>query len=96
MDGVTTLAPGTPAWVTVSYYNSEVHFLFGIPTGDPGTQGPPGEVTTAQLNTAISGTSNNTNAVATMDTPFTNDPPTLADMELMRAKYNELVLAARR
>ena len=57
-------------------------------------------MTNAQLSTAISmavsGTSNNTNAVATMDTPFTNDPPTLADMELMRAKYNELVLAARR
>ena len=31
-----------------------------------------------------------------MGTPFTNDPPTLADMELMRAKYNELLLAARR
>jgi hypothetical protein len=31
-----------------------------------------------------------------MDTPFTNDPPTLADMELMRANYNALVLALRR
>ena len=53
-------------------------------------------MTTAALTSAIAGTSNNTNAVTTMDTPFTNDPPTLADMELMRAKYNELVLAARR
>ena len=40
--------------------------------------------------------SNTTNAVATMDTPITNDPPTVADMELMRTKYNELMLAARR
>ena len=46
--------------------------------------------------TAINGTSSNTNAVATMDTPFANDPPTSADMETMRAAYNALVLAARR
>ena len=99
VDGVTTLAPGTPATVSVSFDGTNVHFVFGIPTGDTGGQGVPGvpgEVTTAALATAISGTSGNTNAVATLDTPFTNDPPTLADMELMRAKFNELVLAARR
>jgi hypothetical protein len=45
---------------------------------------------------AIASTSNNTNSVPTMDTPFTNDPPTLADMELMRANYNALVTALRR
>ena len=44
----------------------------------------------------IQGTSNNTNSVGTMDTPFANDPPTLADMEAMRAKMNELILALRR
>ena len=43
-----------------------------------------------------SASSNNTNAVATLDTPFANDPPTLADMELMRAKMNETLLAMRR
>ncbi len=64
--------------------------------GAQGIQGPPGEVTTAQLNGAISTTSSNSNGVATMDTAFTNDPASLADMELMRAKYNELVLALRR
>ena len=53
-------------------------------------------MTNSQLSSAISGTSNNSNAVTTMDTPFTNDPPSLADMELIRAKYNELVLALRR
>ena len=53
-------------------------------------------MTNAQLSSAISGTSNNSNAVATMDTPFANDPPTLADMEAMRAAYNALVLALRR
>jgi hypothetical protein len=36
------------------------------------------------------------NAVPTLDTPFTNDPASLADMETMRAAYNSLVLALRR
>jgi hypothetical protein len=48
-------------------------------------------VTTAQLNAAISGTSNNTNAVATLDSPFA-DP----DAESLRQKLNEFLLAARR
>ena len=65
------------------------------PQGDPGPQGPPGEVTAAQLSTAIEGTSNNTNAVATLETVF-SDPPTLADLEALRATLNELLLAARR
>ena len=100
IDSVTTLPPGSAATVSVTFDGTNVHFTFGIPQGAEGAQGLPGEVTNAQLATAISmavaGTSNNTNAVPTLDTPFTNDPPTLADMELMRAKYNELVLAARR
>jgi hypothetical protein len=62
--------------------------------------GPTGEVTNAALAsamaTALAGTANNTNWVPTMDTPFTNDPPTLADLELMRVNYNQLVLALRR
>ena len=48
------------------------------------------------LAAAIATTSANSNGVATVDTPFTNDPPTLADMEAMRAKFNELVAALRR
>jgi len=48
-------------------------------------------VTNAQLATEISGTSNNTNAVLTLDTPFA-DP----DTETLRQKLNELLLAARR
>jgi len=61
-----------------------------------GAQGAPGEVTNAALDSAIAGTSNNTNGVATLDTPFTNDPLSLADGELLRNKINELILAARR
>jgi hypothetical protein len=59
-------------------------------------QGSLGKVSNAILATAIAGTSANANAVATLATPFTNDPPTLADMEVMRAAYNALVLALRR
>jgi len=52
-------------------------------------------VTTAQLSTAISGTSNNTNAVATLDTA-PSDPPTFADYEALRAKLSEVILNGRR
>jgi len=45
---------------------------------------------------AIAASSNNTNAVATLDTPFANDPPTLADLEVVRAKINEMLLTQRR
>ena len=66
------------------------------PQGADGPQGLPGEVTNAALASAIAGTSANTNGVSTLDTPFTNDPPTLADIEVLRAKFNEMILALRR
>lgn len=44
---------------------------------------------TAAIDAAVAGTSSNTNAVATLDTPFA-DP----DMEAMRQTMNELILAA--
>ena len=59
--------------------------------GRGGSQGPPGEITQAQLNSAISGTSNNTNGVSTLDTGFA-DP----DMEALRQKVNEMILNGRR
>ena len=99
IDSVNTLNPPEPASVFMSFDGTNVHFVFNIPRGaqgEQGIQGPPGEVTNAALASAIAGTSNNTNAVATLDTPFTNDPPTLADMEVMRAKINELINAQRR
>jgi hypothetical protein len=102
IDSVNTLPPGTPATVGVSFDGSNVHFVFSIPEGasggegPQGDQGPPGEVTNAALAGAISSTSSNSNAVTTLDTPFVNDPPTLADMEVMRVKMNELITALRR
>jgi hypothetical protein len=63
--------------------------------GGQGIQGPPGEVTNAAMDgamaTAIAGTSNNTNGVATLETAFA-DP----DSEALRLKINELILAQRR
>jgi hypothetical protein len=102
VDSVATLSPGESATVTVSF-DGIVHLAFGIPRGMTGADGAPGragEVTTAALNAAIAaalpGTSSNSNSVPTLDTPFTNDPPTLADLEVLRTAYNALVLVLRR
>ena len=97
VDSVTTLDPGNPATVGVSFDGSNVRFTFAIPRGNDGSngsdgsQGPPGEISQAQLDSAISGTSANTNGVSTMDTAFA-DP----DMEAMRQKLNEMILNGRR
>ena len=67
--------------------------------GQQGPQGPTGasgEVSNATLASAIAGTSASTNAVATLDSPFINDPLSLADGELLRTKINEMILAQRR
>jgi hypothetical protein len=88
VDAVNTLPPGDPATVSVSFDGTNVHFTFGIHAG---ADGAPGEVTTAALDAAIAGTSANTNAVATLDTPFA-DP----DSESLRSRLNELILTARR
>ncbi len=97
IDAVNTLDPGQAATVSVNYDGSNVRFTFGIPRGNDGgegqqgIQGPPGEVTNSALANAISGTSSNTNAVSTLDTPFA-DP----DAEALRAKVNEMILNGRR
>jgi len=100
VDAVNTLDPGQPATVTVSFDGTFVRFTFGIPRGsdggqgiqgEQGIQGPPGEVTLSQLSNAISGTSNNTNGISTLDTGFA-DP----DMDALRQKVNEMILNGRR
>ena len=92
---VNTVDPGTPAAVVqTSVDGSNVCFQFGIPRGSDrsnGSDGAPGEVSNAQLNSAISGTSNNTNGVSTLDTGFA-DP----DMDALRQKVNEMILNGRR
>jgi hypothetical protein len=42
VDGVTTLSPGDPAWVTTGFDGSNVHFSFGIPSGVNGAEGQQG------------------------------------------------------
>ncbi len=85
MPGFEACVPSCEGWlrraVSVYFDGSNVHFSFGIP------RGADGEVTVQQLTAAIAGTSTNSDAVATMDTPF-SDP----DAEALRVKYNELLL----
>lgn len=50
----------------------------------------------AAASDAAANSSAKSNAVSTLDTPFANDPPTLADIEVLRAKMNELIVALRR
>ncbi len=108
IDNVTTLPPGEVATVSASIIAGVLHLSFGIPQGPAGTagangsdgsqgpQGPMGAVTPQNLDDAISGTSPNTNSVATLDAAFTNDPLSLAEGELLRAKLNELIVNGRR
>ena len=91
---MTTLNPGDPATVGVMFDGTNVRFTFGIPRGTDGSngaQGAPGEISQAQLDSAIHGTSANTNSVSTLDSSFA-DP----DMEAMRQKLNEMILNGRR
>ena len=88
IDGVNTLNPGDAAQVTTFFDGANVHFTFGIPRGQDGANG---QVSFGDLANAISTTSSNSNAVDTLNNGFA-DP----DMELMRAKINELILALRR
>lgn len=95
VDGVNALNPGDPATVGVNFDGSNVRFTFGIPRGNDGSAGTPGEVSYNDLNNAISGTSNNTNSLSTLDI-FPSDPPSLADYQALQSKVNELILALRR
>jgi hypothetical protein len=74
----------------------EIARVAAMNAGDAAVQAATAADATAKADAVLAASSNNTNAVATLDTPFANDPPTLADMELMRAKFNELVLGLRR
>jgi hypothetical protein len=89
VDATDTLLPGSQATVMTYFDGFNVHFTFGIP------QGIGGEVSQATLNEAFSTlysiSSNNSNLVATLDTPY-SDP----DAEALRLKMNELIQALRR
>src|SRR5947209_3789167 len=91
VDGVNTVNPGDPANASVTVIGNTLRFTFDLPRGNDGGQGPPGEVTNQQLSDAVADTSNNTNSVATLDSPFA-DP----DSETLRQKVNEMILNGRR
>lgn len=94
VDSTSTLPPGSPAGATVTVDGNTLRFTFEIPQGDPGNAGepgPPGEISSAQLNDAIQTTSANSNIVGTLDAPF-GDP----DAEALRNKLNELITTLRR
>jgi hypothetical protein len=57
-----------------------------------GTQGPPGEVTTAQLDSAIATTPRNPSTLQPMSIYF-SDPPTQSELLQVQDKYNELLTA---
>ncbi len=100
IDAVNTLDPGQAATASVNFDGTNVRFTFGIPRGpdggqgEQGIQGPPGEVTNATLANAISGTSRNTNGVATLGLAV-SDPPTQGEMQTIVNKVDELILALR-
>ncbi|MBL9143910.1 MAG: hypothetical protein JNM99_09535 [Verrucomicrobiaceae bacterium] len=92
VDGVTTLPPGDPATVGVSFDGTNVHFAFGIPQG---AKGDPGDVSLEQLSLAIAGTSANSNAVQPL--PFNATPNYDPDQfQAVIDKMNELIQALRR
>ena len=101
VDGVTTLNPGEAATVGVSFDGNNVRFQFGIPRGQNGNDGstgmtgPPGEVTNAQLSSAIAGTSSNSNGVNTLNQPADANY-NQAQMQDVLSKLDELILALRR
>ena len=84
----------------MSFDGSNVRFTFGIPRGQDGINGANGTNGSDGLNGSDSAqlsaaTSNNTNSVSILHTGF-SDPPTLADLEALRQKLNEMILNERR
>lgn len=95
VDAVNTLNPGESATVTVSFDGTHVHFTYGIPRGAEGIQGPAGEVTTAQLSSAISGTAQNPASVSPLSAVADGSyNPT--QMQQVMDKLDELLNAIKR
>jgi len=98
VDGVTTLNPGDNATVDVSFDGSNVRFQFGIPRGNDGgtgNDGQPGEVTNADLSSAIDGTSTNSNGVSTLNLSAAGSYDE-TQMQMVMTKLDELINALRR
>jgi len=70
--------------VDVSFDGSNVRFTFGIPCGNDGSNGPPGEVNQQQIDDAIRDTSANTYEESILGSDF-SDP----DLETLCQNLNE-------
>lgn len=96
VDATNTLPPGNAASVAVSVIGNMLHFIFSIPQGESGA---PGEVTTADMNaaisSAISGTSNNSNSVNAMGQSADSSYQQW-QMQQVMDKVDELINALRR
>lgn len=99
VDSVTTLDPGNPATVGVSFDGSNVRFTFGIPRGSDGATGQPGEVSQTDLNNGLLNTlsqcSANSNGVGTLgqSADASYNPSQMQDLI---NKVDELINALRR
>ncbi|MBL9132339.1 MAG: hypothetical protein JNG86_14135 [Verrucomicrobiaceae bacterium] len=96
VDATNTLPPGDAASVDLSVTGNTLHFTFHIPAGQ---SGPPGEVTFNDLNNAVanavSGTSNNTNGVSTLNQSADSNY-NQQQMQDVLNKLDEFLNAARR
>ncbi len=95
IDGVTTLAPGLPATVSVNVTGNTMSFTFGIPRGADGAEGPPGEVTAAALDAAISTTAVNPSAVSPLSM-LADSSYSQPQMQEVANKVDELLAAIKR
>ncbi len=95
VDAVNTLKPGESATVTVSFDGTNVHFTYGIPRGAEGVQGPPGEVTAAQLTAAIATTAQNPAAVSPLN-QVADAAYNQGQLQQVMDKLDELLAAVKR
>lgn len=93
--GVTTGDPGTGASASAMMNAGNVELTFTIPRGDPGASGvSASEVTSAITNERINHAQNPTSVQALSLT--LSDPPTLAEVQAVLSKVNELITALQR
>lgn len=92
VDATATLPPGSPATVSVTVEGNTLHFSFGIPQGQPGDPGPPGEVTEAQLAAGLETRAHQVSSVDSLNlTPEAEYSP--AQLEEVVTKLNEALNA---
>lgn len=95
VDEVTTLDPGETATASAMMAGDTLHLTFGIPRGETGGEGSPGEVSQGQLDDAITMTSANSNGVELLALSL-SDPPSTVEVQAVVDKLNELIAALRR